>query len=449
MPKTIGIRREDKSIWERRVPITPKAIAELKTEHDIEAWIQPSSTRVIPDSDFERQGALLKEDLSLCDVVFGVKEIPAEQFRRNGAYVFFSHVIKGQAYNMPMLRDLLEKGCTLIDYEKVADSKGKRLIFFGRHAGAAGAIETLHALGRRLFWEGTDNPFLSIKRAYEYPSLTAAKKAVYEAGRKYAGAGLPEHFGPFVLGVAGYGNVGQGVLEVLNELPVKHIDPAELETLYCPGCYDPRIVYCATFKEEHMVGLNNANNQIGKTSFDYQHYYANPGQYSSIFDRYWPRLSVLINAVYWDAPYPRLITKKGLAQVYNRGESRLKVIGDVSCDIEGSIEVTVKSTEPGDPCFVYNPETGAINDGFEGAGVVVMAVDILPSELPLDSSESFCEALKPYIPAIANADYSVDFEALDLPPEIKKAVIVHKGRLTPAFEYLSRHLEQEQSHPKE
>ena len=118
MPKTIGIRREDKSIWERRVPITPKAIAELKTEHDIEAWIQPSSTRVIPDSDFERQGALLKEDLSLCDVVFGVKEIPAEQFRRNGAYVFFSHVIKGQAYNMPMLRDLLEKGCTLIDYEK-------------------------------------------------------------------------------------------------------------------------------------------------------------------------------------------------------------------------------------------------------------------------------------------------------------------------------------------
>ena len=449
MPKRIGIRREDKSEWERRVPITPEVVAELKEIHGLETWIQPSSVRVIPDAEFQAKGARLAEALSDCDVVFGVKEIPVEQFRSGGAYVFFSHVIKGQSYNMPMLRDLMEKGCTLIDYEKVADEKGRRLIFFGRHAGAAGAIETLHALGRRLAWEGTDNPFLNLKRAYEYPSLGAAKEAVRELGRALAEKGIPQQSNPLVIGVAGYGNVGQGVLEVLNELPVEHIAPEDLENLYMAGNKAGRTVYCATFKEEHMVAPKKARSGEPRGSFDYQHYYKNPDQYYSIFDQYWPGLTVLVNAVYWDAPYPRLITKTGLTEVYARGESKLKVIGDVSCDIEGSIEVTVKSTEPGDPCFVYDPETGKVRNGFEGPGIVVMAVDILPSELPLDSSETFCNALKPYIPAIAKADYSVDFEALDLPAEIKKAVIVHKGKLTPAFEYLGRYVGQGQSHPKE
>jgi alpha-aminoadipic semialdehyde synthase len=446
MPKRVGIRREDKSIWERRVPITPAAVAELKKDHAVETCIQPSSIRVFPDSEFAAKGALLKKDLSDCDVVFGVKEIPMEQFREGGTYVFFSHVIKGQPYNMPMLRALMDKGCTLIDYEKVADGKGKRLIFFGRHAGAAGAIETLYALGRRLSWEGVDTPFLEIKRAYEYPSLDAAKEAVRNLGRRLAEEGVPKQLAPLVIGVAGYGNVGQGVLEVLNELPVQHIRPEELHTLHEA---DARKIYCSTFREEHMVAPKTTSPGGPQGSFDYQHYYKNPDQYSSIFERYWPELSVLINAVYWDAPYPRLISKKEMAARQAGGGFRLKVIGDVSCDIEGSIEMTVKSTEPGDPCFVYNPGTGEVRDGFEGPGVLVMAVDILPSELPLDSSESFCEALKPYIPSIATADYAADFSSLSLPPEIKKAVIVHKGRLTPSFEYLKRHVEETSSHTKE
>ncbi|TXT41988.1 MAG: hypothetical protein FD137_2384 [Spirochaetes bacterium] len=435
MPKIIGIRREDKSIWERRVPITPKAAAELKARHEIETWVQPSPVRVIPDAEFAACGAQLKEDLSPCDVVFAVKEIPVEQFRSKGVYVFFSHVIKGQAYNMPMLKDLMEKGCTLIDYEKVTDEKGKRLIFFGRHAGAAGAIETLHALGKRLALEGKPNPFESIGRAYEYPDLSAAKEAVRRAGRLIQDKGVPAGSAPLIIGVAGYGNVGQGVLEVLNELPVVHVDPSTLGNLAKPGNFNPKTVYCSTFKEEHAVASKE-----GKP-FDLAHYYANPALYCSVFDRYWPRLTALVNAVYWDDRYPRLIAKADLANPKNRIASRLKVIGDVSCDIEGSIEVTVKSTEIGDPCFVYNPETGEIADGFSGPGVVVMAVDILPSELPLDSSESFCQALKDYIPGIAKADYTRDFESLDLPAEIKRAVIVHKGALTPPFAYLSRYVQ--------
>jgi alpha-aminoadipic semialdehyde synthase len=117
------------------------------------------------------------------------------------------------------------------------------------------------------------------------------------------------------------------------------------------------------------------------------------------------------------------------------------VIGDVSCDIDGSIEMTVKSTEPDAPCYVYDPLTEKVSDGFDNEGVVVMAVDILPSELPRDASESFSQALKDYIPAIADADYKAEFENLELPPEIKRAVIVHKGALSPSFTYLRRYLD--------
>lgn len=434
MPKTIGLRREDKSIWERRVPITPEAAEKLKKEHDVETWVQPSPTRAITDAEFASRGARLKEDLSPCDVVFAVKEIPVEHFRPKGVYVFFSHVIKGQPYNMPMLKDLMDKGCTLIDYEKVTDDKGRRLIFFGRHAGAAGAVETLHALGKRLALEGAPTPLEGIEQAYKYPNLAAAKDAVRKAGRKIREEGLPKEIAPLVIGVAGYGNVGQGTLEVLNELPVIHVDPAGLETLLKPGNHDPKAIYCATFKEEHSVASKE-----GKP-FDLAHYYANPSQYASVFDRYWPKLTALINAVYWDSKYPRLVTKSSLADKANLAASRLKVIGDVSCDIEGSIEATVKSTEIEEPCFVYNPETGETQDGFAGPGVVIMAVDILPSELPVDSSHAFCQALAGYVPAIAKADYTKEFEELDLPAEIKRAVIVHKGRLTPSFAYLSAHV---------
>lgn len=440
MPRAIGIRREDKNEWERRVPITPGAVADLKSQYGIDTCIQPSSIRVFSDAEFEKKGAALREDLSACDVVFAVKEIPVEHFRTHGVYVFFSHVIKGQPYNMPMLQDLMDKGCTLIDYEKVADDKGKRLIFFGRHAGAAGAVETLYALGRRLRLEGSANPFEQIKRAYEYPNLDAAKEAVREAGDVIRKEGSPQGLRPLIIGVAGYGNVGQGVLEVLDLLPIQHIEPEELASLVERGNSDPKIVYVVTFKEEHMVSPKENPTRAPSQPFNCLHYYSNPQAYDSMFDRYWPHLTALINAVYWDDRYPRLITKASLAQKFRQGLSRLKVIGDVSCDVEGSIEVTVKSTEPGDPCFTYDPLTGEVVDTIDAKGVVVMAVDILPSELPLDASESFCMALKPFIPAIANADYGAEFDALKLPPEIKRAVIVHKGNLTPSFAYLSRYL---------
>ena len=438
--KRIGIRREDRSRWERRAPVTPGIARHLREEHGIEVIAQPSPIRVFSEAEFETHGAIIQEDLSDCAIVFAVKEIPPAFFRPGGAYVFFSHVIKGQSYNMPMLRRLIELGCTLIDYEKVLDDAGRRLIFFGRHAGLAGMIETLHALGKRLRWEGVANPFESICHAYEYHDLAAAKEAVAAAGEAIRSVGLPAQMTPLTVGVTGYGNVARGAWEILNLLPVEVIDPAQLsEVVDGPGA-SKHVVYATTFKEQHIV-------EPLEGEFDCLKYYDCPDNYRPIFEKSLPYLSVLVNAIYWDARFPRLVTKETLRSLWEARHSdlaqqpRLKVIGDISCDIEGSIECTVKATEPEEPCFVYNPLTGEAHDGCEGDGVVVMAVDILPSELPRDASEDFAGVLKDFIPAIVAADLDASFADLDLPAPIKRAVIVHRGELTPDFAYLQRYLD--------
>jgi len=97
----------------------------------VEVWLQPSEIRVFSEEEYVRAGARVQEDLSPCPVIFAVKEIPQDFFEPGKTYVFFSHTIKGQPYNMPMLKRMLELGCTLIDYEKVTDERGRRLIFFG------------------------------------------------------------------------------------------------------------------------------------------------------------------------------------------------------------------------------------------------------------------------------------------------------------------------------
>jgi alpha-aminoadipic semialdehyde synthase len=175
-------------------------------------------------------------------------------------------------------------------------------------------------------------------------------------------------------------------------------------------------------------------------AFDLQDYYATPQAYRADFEQYLPHLSVLVNAIYWDPRYPRLVTKDALRLAWASGQPKLRVIGDISCDIDGAVECTVKATEPGDPNFVYNPLTGDVVDGVAGEGVVVMAVDILPSELPRDASDYFSRVLLPYVPALAAADYAAPFDDLALPPEIKRAVIAHRGQLTPSYGYLAQHL---------
>jgi len=435
MAKRIGIRREDKSVWERRAPIVPEDARELIEGYGIEVVVQPSSVRVFEEGEYAVMGAQVQEDLSGCDVVFAIKEIPPHLFLPGKTYVFFAHVIKGQPYNMPMLRRLLELGCVLIDYEKVTDEKGRRLIFFGRHAGWAGMLDTLWALGRRLEWEGVPNPFSGIGQAHTYPDLEAGRQAVREAGKRVRVEGLPPGLAPLVTGFAGYGNVSRGAQEIFDLLPCQEITPGDLAGLF-EREPDSHTLYKVVFREEHMVEPAAPDDR-----FDLQHYYQHPEKYRSRFSTYVPYLTVLVNGIYWESKYPRLVTKAYLRELFGGpARPRLRVIGDISCDVEGAIECTVRCTEPGDPIYVYNPLTGEAVGGYAGEGVVVLAVDILPSQLPREASVDFSAVLKRFVPAIVQADYTVPFDELALPPEVKRAVIVYQGELTPDYRYLGEHL---------
>lgn len=437
MTPRIGIRREDETLLERRAPLTPEQIGPLIKDHSIEVWVQPSEIRAIPERAYAQAGAKIEEDLSPCPVIFGLKEIPPADLEPDKVYIFFSHTIKGQSHNMEMLRKLLELKCTLIDYEMVADPEGRRLLFFGRHAGLAGMIETLSALGKRLSWEGIPNPFGKIHRPKEYPSLATAKAKIAKAGKKIAFRGLPESLVPLIFGFAGYGHVSRGAQEIFDLLPFHEIDPSEIASIAGRGERFTDVIYKVVFKEEHLVEPINPDSR-----FELQDYYDHPEKYRSRFAAYLPHLTALVNCVYWDQRYPRMVTKEDIRRLYGQStQPRLRVIGDISCDIEGAIECTVRCTSTENPIYVYEPATGQTLDGWEGVGPVILAVYNLPTELPLESSRDFGRVLLPFVPQIVEADFSADFEGCQLPPKIKRAVIVYNGELTPRYRYLERHLE--------
>ncbi len=418
------------------MPITPAKVKELRERHGIEFFVQPSPVRVFRGEEFEHAGAHVQEDLSPAGVVFGVKEIPLEHFLPRKTYVFFAHVIKGQPHNMPMLKRMMGLGCNLIDYEKVTDERGRRLIFFGWHAGVVSVFESLWALGRRLEWEGIASPFAGLRHTFTYDSLAHARADLRAVGERISSVGLPREVSPLIVGVAGYGNVGRGILEALTELPTLEIAPDEVRRIAEDRGASNRVIYRVVFKEEHVVAPNDP-----AAHFDLQDYFLHPSKYHSTFEVFLPHLSVLMNANYWDERCPRLLPQELASTLYRGHPPRLRVIGDASCDIRGSIECTVRATEPDDPVYVWDPETGEARMGVAGSGPVILAVDILPSELPREASEYFSEILEPFIPAIAYADYSVPFEELDLPSEIARAVILYHGKLTPDYRYLAPHLE--------
>lgn len=435
MTHIIGIRREDKNKWEQRVPLVPDHVQELQQKHDLTILVQPSKIRSYNDESYRKVGATITEDLSDASVIFAVKEIPVSLLQKNKTYVFFSHTIKGQNYNMSMLKKMMELKCTLIDYERIVDENNRRLIFFGRYAGIAGMVDTFWGFGKRLFSEHKiKTPFNKIKQAYQYESLRKLKQHFTTIGKHIETHGLPEFINPLIVGFAGYGNVSKGAQEILDLLPFVELQPQQLKTVFDDP--DPHTLYKVVFKEEDMVQPKNPSNP-----FQLQDYYQYPEKYTSTFEQYIPYLSILINAIYWDERYPRLITKHYLKSTLESPQNlRLHIIGDISIDIDGAIEPTAKATTPDDPVYVYDPKTDMITDGCKGEGIAVMAVDNLPCELPKDSSRSFSEILWHFVPAIANTDYSKLFDQLPLPAEIKKATILHNGQLTPQYTYINKYL---------
>lgn len=430
----IGIRYEDKYLMERRVALVPEHIKELM-QRGVEIELVKSEKRIFKDSEFENVGATLVEEVTDSDIVIGVKEMPLGYFKKDKTYIFFSHTIKGQPYNMPLLQDVLDSGASLIDYEKIEDEQGRRLIFFGRFAGLAGMINSLWALGQRWHQMGIDTPFLKIQQTHHYNSLEEAQEVIKEVGDYIRENGLPENVVPLSIGITGYGNVSNGAQEILELLPAVEISPEELVSLKSRKDISDKVIYKTVFKEEHLSKPLDVANK-----FELQEYYEHPERFESQFEQYIPHMSILMNCMYWDDRYPRLVTKDYLEKLYKSGTPKLTVIGDVTCDPNGSIEALHTGTEIEDPVFVYNPFTRKPSMGFTGEGLLIMGVDILPSELPRESSQTFSDALIGFLPEIVSTDFNVSFENLKLPAPIKRAMIVFKGKLTPDYEYLKEYL---------
>lgn len=435
MAAIIGIRAEDKNRWERRAPLTPEHVRELVEEQGLAVHVQPSKRRAFLDRDYEDAGATLDPTLDRCGVVLGVKEIPPAKLAAGRVYVYFSHVIKGQAYNMPMLARLLELGATLIDYERIVDRKGRRLIFFGRHAGYAGMLDTLWAFGQRFAAEGIESPFERLRLAHQYSSLEEALAHVARVGEEIRRGGLPTGRRPIICGFTGSGNVTQGAMEVFERLPVLDVDPEVLLELGEDRDRPRNVLYRTVFERHHRY------RRIADGGFDAAELGAHPERYESGLGRYLPHLSMLVHGAFWEPPQPRLVTRAQLAALFaEEAQPKLRVIGDISCDIDGGIEATMRATDPGDPVFRYDPETGAAAEGFDGRGVLVMSVDNLPCELPVEASHHFGDSFVRFVGALARCDWRRPYEALDLPDELEGAVIVHRGALAPPFAYLEEAL---------
>nr|MCU0540468.1 hypothetical protein [Desulfobacterales bacterium] len=297
----IGVRTEDKSQWERRVPLVPQDINALQAA-GIKAVVQAGHQRAFADEEFVQAGVEVQKELTGCDVIIGIKEIPKAKLEAGKVYLFFPHVIKGQPANMPMLRRLMELKATLIDYERVVDDHNRRLIFFGRHAGLAGMINTLWSLGKRLETEAVPSAFGRLKQARAYAELSGAKEDLTRIAARIAADGVPTTVHPLIVGFTGYGNVSQGAQEILDLLPLVTISPSELKNTAQDRTCDPRVVYKVVFREEDLVEPLEPG-----AGFDLKDYYLRGAAgYRGVFDRHVAHLSVLVNCVYWDERYPRL-----------------------------------------------------------------------------------------------------------------------------------------------
>jgi alpha-aminoadipic semialdehyde synthase len=365
----------------------------------------------------------------------GIKEIPVEKILPGRIYFIFSHTIKGQTGNMPMLKRFMAGGSTLIDYEKITDQRQNRLVYFGNYAGHAGAIDILWLTGQNWQYRGFSTPLARCRQAMDYHCIKVAHQSLEKTAEIIERQGFPESLSPVVIGITGYGHVSQGAQEIFDSLGAVRITPEELPALVTGRDGDPHKIYMTIFREEHLV-----ERRTGRP-FNLQDYYEHPENYLSRFSRYLPYLSILVNAIYWEKRYPRFVTWDDLKALYDQqGTPKLSAIADITCDLNGSIECNVKTADPGNPAYLCDGRNRTITDSCRGEGVVLLAVDNLPAEIPHDASVFFSQQLKKLVPNILAADYQAPLSQSGLCPEIRKAVIVYQGKLTPAYQYLEQFL---------
>ncbi|PKC09641.1 alpha-aminoadipic semialdehyde synthase [Rhizophagus irregularis] len=419
---TLALRREDKSRWERRVALTPDDVSKLIKETGVKVYVQPCNKRVFSNEKYEQAGAVVQEDISIADVIMGIKEVPTKNLIPNKTHIFFSHTHKGQSYNMKMLQDILDKKIRLIDYELMTNEEKKRLVLFGTHAGYAGMIDGLHGLGLRLLGLGYNTSFMHIAMSHSYKSLDSALSSVKSVGESIATEGLPKDLGPMTFVFTGTGNVSNGAQEIFKHLPHEYIDAKDLkECTSTPHNYNNKKIYGCQVKLQDYLVHKNLGYFISKSD-----YYANPNEYECEFHtKIAPYTTMLIHGSYWDTRYPRLLTNEHLRaiQADPSNKNRLLAISDISCDINGALECLSHSTTIDDPFYYVDAVNNKEHKNDEGRGTQIMAVDILPTEIPLESSKHFSKSLYPFMNDLINGK-------IDQNSVLSRATIAKDGKLT-------------------
>uniref|UniRef100_A0A4W6DSN0 Aminoadipate-semialdehyde synthase n=1 Tax=Lates calcarifer TaxID=8187 RepID=A0A4W6DSN0_LATCA len=438
----MAIRREDVNPWERRAPLAPRHVKEL-THAGVKVLVQPSNRRAIHEKYYMKAGAVIQEDISEASLIIGVKRPPEEKVISRKTYAFFSHTIKAQEANMGLLDDLLKKEVRLIDYEKMVDANGYRIVAFGQWAGVAGMINILHGLGLRFLALGHHTPFMHIGMAHNYRNVSQAIQAVRDCGYEISMGLMPKSIGPVTFCFTGTGNVSKGAQDIINELPVEYVEPHELKDVSETG--DMTKVYATVLSRHHH--LMRKSDGI----YDPMEYENHPELYTSHFrTSVAPYTTCLINGIYWDPHTPRLLRRLDAQKLMKPSKTlpaaeglphlphKLLAICDISADTGGSIEFMNECTTIDKPFCMYDADQHIDHDSVEGNGILMCSIDNLPAQLPIEATEYFGDRLFPYIWEMLPSDATRPLEEEDFSPQVRDAVITSNGVLTPKFEYIEK-----------
>lgn len=390
-----GIIRERKNPPDKRVVLSPEACNQLIMTHkNAEVFIEPSPIRTFTDAEYKKKGLTVSSNMEDCDILIGVKEVPIENLIPNKKYFFFSHTIKKQPYNRDLLNAILDKNIELYDHEVITNEKEQRLVAFGRYAGIVGAYNGFRAYGLKF-------DLFNLPKA---ENLKDQQALIDELNK----VRLP----PIKILLTGRGRVGNGAKEMVDAMQIKKVTVADylIESFNEP-------VYCQIDASEY----NKRKDGVRGNKADF---FANPEEYKSNFIRFTKVTDFYIAGHFFGNGAPYLYTREDA----KHPDFKIKVVADVSCDIDGPVASTIKPSTIADPIYGYDPDTEKEIDYKNDKAIAVMAVDNLPCELPRDASIGFGEAfLKNVIPAFFNGDKNGVLE---------RARMTQNGKLTERYAYL-------------
>ena len=395
-----GIIKERKNPPDRRVVFSPNELARIKQIYqDAYIKVESSDIRIFTDEQYKNLGIEVANDISDCDVMFGVKEVPVENLIPNKSYFFFSHTIKKQPYNRKLLQAILEKNIDLYDHETIVDANNRRLIGFGRYAGIVGAYNSIRAFGIKF-------GLFKIPKA----ETLSGKEALIAHLKRVV---LP----PLKFVITGTGKVGNGAKEILDAIKIKEVS---VENYLTKNYTQP--VYA-------QIDVLDYNKRKDGQVLDFNDFYKNPTEYVSDFEKFTKVTEIFIAGHYYANESPVILTQEMLQS----NDCKIKVVADISCDVNGPIACTLRSSTIAEPLYGYLAAENKEVDVFHPAAIVVMAVDNLPCELPKDASEGFGEMFMEHvIPAFFNGDKD---------GILQRAKITEKGKLTPRFSYLQDYVD--------